>query len=97
MSNRLYDFGAVVHHDQMEPSGYEVVCDNASDAQHVRGVCVGAVKATGRFKGSALSEYRCEPRVVVKVVQSVGVTLRLSRGEFPLCGSFRLGRVNTES
>ena len=40
MSYRLYDFGAVVHRDQMEPSGYEVGCDNASDAQHVRGVRV---------------------------------------------------------
>ena len=86
-----------MHRDLTEPSGYEVVCDNASDAQHVRGVCVGAVKVTGRFKGCALREYRCEPRVVVKVVQSLAVTLRLSRGEFPLCGAFRLGRVNTGS
>ena len=83
-----------MHRDLTEPSVNEVVCDDSSDAQHVCGVCVGAVGATGCCKGRACHEYRCELRIVVKVVQSVAIMLCSSWGEVPLCGAFWLGRVD---
>ena len=57
MSKGFYDFGAVVHRNQMEPSSYKVVCDNAGNAEYVCGVCVSAVKAKGCFKGCAFSKH----------------------------------------
>ena len=56
MPQCLGDFGAVVHRDLTEPSANEVVGDDSGDAQHVCGVCVGAVKATGCCKGRACHE-----------------------------------------
>ena len=57
MSYGLYNFGEVVHRNRVEPSSYEVVRGNSGNAEHVCGVCVSAVKATGRFKSCAFSKH----------------------------------------